>query len=1142
MSVPTLTVASSGADCLRSLAQAVAAAAPGDVVAVRAGHYRESLTLVRDISIVAEDGPGTVTLEADGVAAVFVGGGRVLLSGLRITGVHGDFPLVQVAGGELGLRACSVEADGVAAVHVRAGRLLMDGGRVANRSGAGMVFEAGASRVKGVTISDVGTTGVVVTAPDAVVLVGCTVTAGAGFGLLVAGPGRVALESCTVEGTAAGQGTAQGTVHGGGGHPAVMLQGEAAADLADTRVTGGSDGLRLVGSSRATLVRSTVAAQAGHGLVVEDDTWISLDGCTVEGQEGHGLLAAGRSGAVVGASQVRRTTAAALAVAGSAALEVTDTRIEDSPEVGLLADEDGGVRADRVQVARCLTGVLLAGAGTARLRGVRVDGSETGVHVGGGSVAIQDVTVAGGGRVGLLVAPGAAVEVDGGHLGGGDAGVVVGQGGRATLRGLHVQASRRVGVLAEAEAELHLERCRIQGGGGPGVRLGRDATARLVDCEAVENEGAGLLVETRREVLLRGGQVRGNETAVSTTVPTGALVVEGTDLGGVAPGGATATATATATAAAPGVVPGTPRTSPVAPPSVPGPAAHPGPAAQQPDVASGVNARAEELLRGLEELVGLGNVKREVATLVGLHRLALRRAAAGLSAPPMARHLVFAGPPGTGKTTIARRYGQILAALGVLSGGHLVEVARTDLVAEHIGGTAVKTAEKFAGALGGVLFIDEAYTLCPPGSSGQDFGREAIDTLVKLMEDHRDEVVVIVAGYSPQMRAFLATNPGLASRFSKTVEFGSYTGPELVTIVERLCHSHHYTMEFETRAALEKLFDAMPRTETFGNARAARQVFEEMLGRQAYRLAADPDAAGGPLATLLPEDLGVEVARTSTGVDPTHGAVAQLMGRLDRMIGLGDVKREVAELVDLLAANRARARAGLPVPALSRHVIFAGPPGTGKTTIARLYGEILAELGVLQLGQLVEVARADLVGQYVGHTAQRTREVFEKARGGVLFIDEAYTLAPPGARDDFGREAIDTLVKLMEDHRDEIVVIAAGYDDAMDGFLAANAGLASRFTRRLHFTHYSDAEMLAILDVQARAAGYLLDPGAVHAASDLLSGIPRTPAFGNGRFVRGLLEHMITKQAGRLRTVPDPAVADLQTLLAADVEGFPRGA
>jgi hypothetical protein len=155
----------------------------------------------------------------------------------------------------------------------------------------------------------------------------------------------------------------------------------------------------------------------------------------------------------------------------------------------------------------------------------------------------------------------------------------------------------------------------------------------------------------------------------------------------------------------------------------------------------------------------------------------------------------------------------------VISGGQLVEVSRADLVAEHIGGTAVKTAAKVEEALGGVLFLDEAYTLSPAdGGSSQDFGREAIDTLVKLMEDHRDELVVVVAGYAPQMRSFLAANPGLDSRFSKTVEFESYSSAELVTIVERLCRTHHYALEYETQEALRRLFDTMPRTESFGNA------------------------------------------------------------------------------------------------------------------------------------------------------------------------------------------------------------------------------------------------------------------------------------------------------------------------------------
>ena len=177
-------------------------------------------------------------------------------------------------------------------------------------------------------------------------------------------------------------------------------------------------------------------------------------------------------------------------------------------------------------------------------------------------------------------------------------------------------------------------------------------------------------------------------------------------------------------------------------------------------------------------------------------------------------------------------------------------------------------------------------------------------------------------------------------------------------------------------------------------------------------------------------------------------------------------------MVDLLATTRARVAAGLPAPSISRHLVFLGPPGTGKTTVARLYGRILAALGVLQSGQLVEVARPTWWASTSARPRSGPEAVFERARGGVLFIDEAYTLSPQGSGADFGREAIDTLVKLMEDHRDEVVVIVAGYTEEMAGFLASNAGLASRFSRNIHFDHYADDELVAIFELLARSSGY----------------------------------------------------------------------
>jgi hypothetical protein len=262
----------------------------------------------------------------------------------------------------------------------------------------------------------------------------------------------------------------------------------------------------------------------------------------------------------------------------------------------------------------------------------------------------------------------------------------------------------------------------------------------------------------------------------------------------------------------------------------------------------------DDLLAELDALIGLAGVKAEVRTLIDLITMGQRRAAAGLKAPPMSRHLVFTGNPGTGKTTVARLYGRILAALGLLTGGHLVEAARVDLVAEHIGGTAVKTKAAFDRARGGVLFIDEAYALSPVDGA-RDFGREAIDTLVKLMEDHRDEVVVIVAGYTGEMARFIAANPGLESRFGRTIEFADYSDEELVRITESLAGRHDYRLADETRADLLAYYATLERGTGFGNGRAARRTFETMVAEHANRLASRRDATPEELTVLMPEDL-----------------------------------------------------------------------------------------------------------------------------------------------------------------------------------------------------------------------------------------------------------------------------------------------
>jgi parallel beta-helix repeat protein len=264
--------------------------------------------------------------------------------------------------------------------------------------------------------------------------------------------------------------------------------------------------------------------------------------------------------------------------------------------------------------------------------------------------------------------------------------------------------------------------------------------------------------------------------------------------------------------------------------------------------------------------------------------------------------------------------------------------------------------------------------------------------------------------------------------------------------------------------------------------------------------------------------------------------VEKLLAELDTMIGLAGVKGEVRALIDEIQVNEWRRVAGLSVGSVSHHLIFTGAPGTGKTTVARIYGELLKALGVLPNGKFKEVARRDLVGQYIGHTAEKTTAVFEESMGGVLFIDEAYTLSRSTGGSDFGREAIDTLVKLMEDHRNEIAVICAGYTNEMKDFLDANAGLASRFAKTLEFENYTPDQLVDIIGRMARSDDYLLADGVADALLEWFGSIERDQNFGNAREARRLLEGMRKAQSGRLRALGRmPDRDDLRTLVFDDL-------
>ena len=538
-----------------------------------------------------------------------------------------------------------------------------------------------------------------------------------------------------------------------------------------------------------------------------------------------------------------------------------------------------------------------------------------------------------------------------------------------------------------------------------------------------------------------------------------------------------------------------------------------------------VGVEKRDALEELNNLVGLEKVKHEIKKMINMVEFNKKRIASGKVPEKQTLHAAFMGNPGTGKTTVARLLGEALYEAGVLSGEEFrfVEATESDLISSSVGGTAEQTQHLLEKARGGILFIDEAYSLDKKGSS-VNFGIEAVNTILKFMEDNRDDIMIIFAGYTKEMEEFFKTNPGLRSRVPNNFIFEDYTGDEIVQLGEMILKKGDYKLEDRDYYArhVKRAYDG---SLDKSNGRWIRNLDEQLTKTLADRVVAQ---GSDDIETILNIDIDAVLnqGKYQEGADKEEDGMAAL----NRLIGIPKVKEQVEQFVAMAEFNQKRAEQGGVVADTTLHSLFLGNPGTGKTTVARILGNILFQKGVIKQKKFIEASRSDLVGGYQGHTALKTREVLESALGGVLFIDEAYALYKD-SNDSFGKEALDEILKFMEDHRRDIVIIFAGYTKEMYEFLQVNSGLQSRIPTTFDFEDYTPDEIVEIGLLGLHKQGYQVNK-ALYADVVKLS-YTRSNDNSNGRWVRNFNEKLLRQVSTR---VARDGSSDYNSILDQDLE------
>lgn len=513
-----------------------------------------------------------------------------------------------------------------------------------------------------------------------------------------------------------------------------------------------------------------------------------------------------------------------------------------------------------------------------------------------------------------------------------------------------------------------------------------------------------------------------------------------------------------------------------------------------------------EILADINGLVGLAEVKENINEFIKYLDYSKKIDTEGFAN----LNMILKGNSGTGKTTVARLLAELFYKLGFIKENKIIEVTSKDLIGSHLGETAPKTQAVIDSAIGGVLFIDEAYTImASKGGTVSNYPAECVTTICKAMELYKDNLIIMFAGYTKEMNEFINANQGLMSRIGYELEFPDFSKDELMQIFKDEVNGNEFSLEDGVEGKIEKIVMKNKIGRNFGNARFVINLFDRLVITHASNCEDD-----SKLKVITNSDIDKYL---ETKKDKER-SIDDILGELNSLIGLETTKDTINGFVSLIELNRKLNK----VQDFNMHMIFKGNAGTGKTTVARLLAEIYFNLGYIKRNKLVEVQSQDLIGEFLGQTGPKTQAVIETALDGVLFIDEAYSIMEHnGTNASYSAECVATLLKAMEDYQGRLIIIFAGYTEEMKKFRDLNPGLKSRIGYEVDFADYSLEELMQIYNKKVHEKGFRTDDNAMKKVERILKNAKEVENFGNGRFVENTIQKIIIEHAKNTRNDTD---------------------